>query len=144
MQAVQTGDKVSSIHSIKQRISPFGFQNPKEGSSVQNAYGGYLCIDNLLESSCTNGKQDFMYTAQKHLKLDAMPVPDGVCEPPPEVVWEITICYADGREMPTAYRIALDRKASVNDVLLAVRNTVSLSSDDEVVLALHIGNRFVR
>lgn len=108
MQAVQTGDKVSSIHSIKQRISPVGLPSPKEGSSILNAYGGYLCIDNLFESNRTNGKQDFMYTAQKHLKLDAVPVPDGVCEPPPEVVWEITICYANGREMPTAYGIALD------------------------------------
>lgn len=84
------------------------------------------------------------HTAQKHLKLDAMPVPDGEREPPPEVTWEIIICYADGREMPTAYGVALDRKANVNDILSAVRNTIPVSSDEEVVLALLKGNRFVR
>ncbi len=132
LQAVQSRDvnaELRSIHAIRQRLNPVGFQLLRGHKSD---YGGYLCIDNLFDakqkSYCYKlgwTSIDDMSTAPKHLKLGSLPVSGGVLEPPPERVWQITVCYHDGRKLPTAYGITLNRQATCNDVLAAVQEDIA-------------------
>lgn len=127
---------IPSIHSIKQRINPYGLQRGSLGH-----HGEVLCIDNLFDCNqravmpWTNA--EFRWENAKHVRLAPSPLPaDAHAPPPPEPVRQITLCYRDGRQLPVTHGISLSGKATCREILSALKQKVHVAENEELVLAI--------
>ncbi len=132
----KTESVIPSIHSVKQRINPYGLQRGSSGH-----HNEVLCIENLFD--CNQRaimpwhNAEFRWENAKHVRLAPSPLPaDAHAPPPPERVRQITLCYHDGRQLPVTYGISLSGKATCREILSALEQMVHVAENEELVLAI--------
>lgn len=131
----KTESAIPSIHSIKQRINPYGLQR---GSLYHDEV---LCIESLFD--CNQRaimpwhNAEFRWEKAKHVRLAPSPLPaDAQAPPPPERVRQITLCYHDGRQLPVTFGISLNGKATCREILSTLEQMVTVAENEELVLAI--------
>ena len=133
----------TSIPSLSQRVSPFGFE--KRSDCRQDYYGDSLCIDNLFTRTYKGWSNQGAQYSARHLELDPFPLPDNVKAPAQQRLQAVTVCYCDGSKVPTTHGIALEWDATYGQLAEGVKKQCKTSQEQEVVLALlyqNLVNRF--
>ena len=141
LQATQpeaSGGKAVSIHTLCQRINPFGFC--RAGTKAPD-FGGALCINNLFDSLPT-GSRWASHDSPAHINLDPFLLPAGVHEPEQDRTLPVTLCYHDGRKLPTVHGVTAQHIATYKEWSSAIARIADLGEDEQLVLVLLKRNKF--
>lgn len=131
----------TNIHSLKQRLAPYGFESRIDGRP--DNFNGQLCLDNLFEREW-KGRGTAACFQSTYLDLDPCflePVPP---MPTQQRVEAVTAVYSDGSQAPITYGVPIDWKATNRQLAYGVRQQCNLPEDKQVVLVLLEYNRFRR
>ena len=134
MQQVQPGQAPqTSIHSLKQRLAPYGFQQRCDG--ILDNYNDKLCMDNLF---ARHWKDSFDEHSMSHydscfLELDPGPMPLPPL-PTQQRVQPVTVVHCNGSKAPVTYGIPIDWHGSNQQLMDGVRKQCGLPEDKQIVL----------
>ncbi|KAL3157879.1 hypothetical protein ABBQ32_012289 [Trebouxia sp. C0010 RCD-2024] len=132
----------TTIHSLKQRLAPYGFEKRNDG--VKADYDGQICLDNLFErqwKGCVGMASQYEST---YIELDPCihePLPP---LPAQQRVEAVTVCYTDGSAAPVTYGIPIEWDGMNQQLSDGVMRQCGLSEDKQVVLVMLENNLFDR
>lgn len=132
-----------SIHSLKQRLAPYGFQQRCDGFS--DNYNDKLCMDNLFERhwKYSTDEHSTSHYESCYINLDPSPIHLPPL-PTQQRVQPVTVVHADGSEAPVTYGIPIDWNATNQQLMDGVRRQCDLPGDKQVVLVQLDRNLFGR
>lgn len=143
LQAVQKEQaKTTSIKSLSQRVSPFGFQKQQDGKPDE--YGDSLCIDNLFERTFKCWTASAAEYEPRHIELDPCPLPADVKEPTQQRLQAVTVIHCDGSRAPVKYGIALGWNATCGQLKEGIKKQCQIPEGQQVTLVLLYRNLYTR
>lgn len=139
----QLGDTATtSIHSLQQRLAPYGFERGY-GDSPHD-FNGRLCLDNLFARQLKIGSAHTCRFEPTYINLDPYPLEDLPPMPTQQRVDTVTVVYSDGSEAPVTYGIPIDWYATNQQLLDGVRRQCNVTGDEQIVLVLLENNLLSR
>ena len=141
LQAVQPqniqAEGKSTIHSLIQRISPFGFVKRQNG--VPDEYGNHLCLDNMFEKpreEQASGSRGASYITSAHIDLEPEVIPEGLASPTTSRLQTVTVCHCDGKAAPVTYGISLGWDTTYGQFAEQVKETAAVPQGRQVSFLL--------
>ncbi|KAL0020479.1 hypothetical protein WJX77_009137 [Trebouxia sp. C0004] len=132
--------KTTSIKSLSQRVSPFGFQKQQDGKPDE--YGDSLFIGNLFERSFRCWTANAAEYEPRHIELDPCPLPADVKEPTQQRLQAVTVVHCDGSRAPLKYGIALGWNATYGQLKEGIKEQCQIPGGQQVTLALLYRNLY--
>ena len=137
----KSAEKVS-IHSLRQRLNPFGFQRRKDGKPDE--FGDSLCIDNLFERTFECWTASSAQFASRHVHLDSCPLPPGVQAPVQQRLQAVTVVHCDGSKAPVTYGIPLNWSATYGQLTEGIKEQCCIPEQQQLAFVTLRHNLFNR
>ena len=125
-----------SIHCLKQRLAPYGFENSDDG--LHDVLNDQLSLDSLFkrERKPRCGAGIAAHFESMHIDLDPCPMEPLPRMPTQQRVEPVTVIYSDGSQAPVTYGIPIDGYATNQQLSNGVREQCKVLIDKQIVLVL--------
>lgn len=139
----QLGDTANtSIHSLQQRLAPYGLERSCTGSP--DDFNGRLCLANLFARQWEKGSAYTSHFEPTYINLDPYPLEELPPMPTQQRVEPVTVVYLDGSQAPVTYGIPIEWNATNQQLSDGVRKQCNMTGDEQIVLVLLENNLLSR